>query len=443
MKRLVRPRVGTGCAGGLWAGTAGSGAVLCLFLAAALAAPPASPPTPAGLIASPEPGWPQWRGPRRDGISDETGLLGSWPDDGPKLVWKVDGLGRGWSSPIVVGGRLYVTGDVDDDLVIFALDTSGALQWKAKNGEAWKGSFPGSRACCAYSEGRLYHLNAHGRLACLDADAGSELWALNVLERFAGKQITWALSECLLVDGPRVIVMPGGVKALVVALDKRTGEVIWTTEPLGDDRTSHSSPILFRYAGRRLIAHCSSSHGVGIDADSGELLWAVPLENRYKTNVSTPVYGAGCVYYVTPYAENGRLYRLRPHGQSIDAEHVWSCPLDTVTGSGVLVDGVLYSAGYRRPKSWFAVDWQTGEMKHELEALTTGAAIYADGRLYVLDERGNVGLVKPGADGFQITGRFRLFEGRARDAWAHPVLQDGRLYLRYHETLWCYDVKWR
>ena len=448
MKRFVWALAGNGCAGSLRAGTAGSWAILCLILAPAFAGEEpssgnAAPPAADGLIASPEPGWPQWRGPRRDGVSDEKGLLGSWPEGGPTLAWKIDGLGRGWSSPIVVGERLYVTGDVDDDLVIFAFDTGGALQWQAKNGKAWKGSFPGSRACCAFSQGRLYHLNAHGRLACLEADSGAELWAFNVLERFGGKQITWALSECLLVDGPRVIVTPGGAKALVAALEKQTGQVVWTTEPLGDDYTSHSSPILFRHAGRRLIAHCSSAHGFGIDADNGELLWSVPLKNQYKTNVSTPVYGSGCVYYVTPYAENGRLYRLRASGQGIDAEHVWSCPLDTVTGSGVLVDGVLFTAGYRKPKWWFAVDWQTGETKHEIEELATGAAVYADGRLYVLDERGNVGLVKPGAEGLEITGRFRLFDDRARDAWAHPVLTGGRLYLRYHDALWCYDVKQR
>lgn len=394
-----------------------------------------------GLVDSPEAGWPQWRGPRRDGISDEKGLLATWPEGGPKLAWKVDGLGKGWSSPIIVGENIYITGDLDDDLVLFALDTGGALQWRAKNGAAWKGSFPGARACCAFSQGRLYHLNAHGRLACLDAASGSELWAFNILERFDGKNITWALSECLLVDGPRLIVTPGGTKALMVALDKLTGRVVWTTEPLGDDHTSHSSPILFRYAGRRLIASCSSAHGFGVDADTGRLLWAVPLKNQYETNVATPVYGDGCIYYVTPYAENGRLYRLRPDPEGIDAQHVWTCPLDTVTGSGVLVDGTLFSSAYRRPKCWFAIDWQTGETKHQLEEFTTGAAIYADGRLYVLDERGNVGLLKPGANGMEITGRFRLFDKQARDAWAHPVLHNGRLYLRHHDTLWCYDVK--
>ncbi len=406
---------------------------------------PATPNAGDGLVASPEPGWPQWRGPRRDGISDEKDLLPSWPEEGPRLFWKVDGLGRGWSSPIVVGNRLYITGDVGEDLAVFAFDTGGTLQWRTENGESWQGSFPGSRACCAFSEGRLYHMNAHGRVACLEAASGAELWALNVLDRFDGKNITWAVSECLLVDGPRVIVTPGGKEALAAALDKRTGQTVWTTEPLGDDRVTHSSPILFRYAGRRLIANCSSAHGFGADADTGELLWTVPLENQYGTNVATPIHGSGCVYYVTPYAEHGRLYRLYAHGQGIDAQHVWTCPLDTVTGSGVLVDGVLFSAGYRKPKWWFGVDWQTGETKCEFKDLTTGAAIYADGRLYVLDERGTVGLLKPGAGRLEIAGLFHLLAAkgapRVRDAWAHPVLCDGRLYLRYHDTLWCYDVK--
>jgi outer membrane protein assembly factor BamB len=394
-----------------------------------------------GLIASPEPDWPQWRGPRRDGISDEKGLLSSWPQEGPKLLWKIDGLGTGWSSPIIVGERLYITGDVGNDLVIYAFDRDGNIQWKVKNGQFWKGPYPGARACCAYSEGRLYHMNAHGRVACLDAASGDELWAVDIMERFAAKNITWALSECLLVDGPRLIVTPGGRKALMAALDKRTGRTIWTTEPLGDDQTSHSSPILFRFAGRRLIANCSSAHGFGVDADTGELLWTVPLKNPHGVNTATPIYGSGRVYYVTPYAENGRAYRLLTGDQGISADHVWTHPLDTVTGGGVLVDGTLFSAGYRKPKHWFAVDWQTGRTKVELKDLVTGSAIYADGRLYCLDERGTVALLKPEPNDLKIVGQFRLSSKRLRDAWAHPVLLDGRLYLRYHNTLWCYDVK--
>ena len=302
-----------------------------------------------GLIASPEPGWPQWRGPRRDGISDEKGLLSSWPDGGPKLLWKIDGLGTGWSCPIIVAQRIYITGDVGDNLVIFALNLSGEVQWKVMNGRAWKNPYPGARACCVFSEGRLYNMNAHGRVVCLDAASGRELWAVNILERFDAKNITWALSECLLVDGRNLIVTPGGKKALMAALDKRTGRAIWTTEPLGDDHTSHSSPILFRHAGRKLITSCSSAHGFGVDADTGKLLWTVPLKNPHGVNASTPIYGSGSVYYVTPYAEMGRAYRLVADGRDVTARHIWTSGLDTVTGAAVLVDGVLYSARYREP----------------------------------------------------------------------------------------------
>jgi len=422
-----------------FSGRAGLPTVLCLLLASIGAGTQSGSD---GLIASPEPDWPQWRGPRRDGISDEKGLLPSWPAGGPALLWKIDGLGTGWSSPVIVGERLYVTGDVGDDLVIFALDHSGMIQWRTKNGRAWKTPYPGARACCAWSEGRLYHLNAHGRLACLDARTGKELWAVDILERFGGKNITWAISECLLVDGPRVIVTPGGTKALMAALDKRTGETVWTTEPLAADRTSHSSPILFRYAGRRLIANCSSAHGFGVDADTGKLLWTVPLTNPHGVNVATPTYGSGSLFFVTPYAEHGRLYRLRPEAQGF-AEHVWTSPIDTVTGCGILLDGTLFASGYREVKWWLAIDWQTGQTKCELKDLTTGAAIYADRRLYVLDEEGTAALLKPGPNSLEIVSQFRLAAVRARDAWAHPVLHNGRLYLRYHDSLWCYDVKAR
>ena len=403
---------------------------------------PASETAPSeGLVASPEPGWPQWRGPRRDGISQETDLLPAWPENGPTLLWKVDGLGTGWSSPIVVGDRLYVTGDVGDDLVIFAFESTGVLRWRTKNGRAWKGPYPGARAGCTYSQGRLYHLNAHGRLACFDARTGNEVWTVNILHRFEGKNITWALSENVLVDGSRVLVTPGGAKALMAALDKRTGETVWVTQRLGEDKTSHSSPILFRHAGRRLLATCSSAHGFGVDADTGERLWTVPLSNPHGVNTATPIYSSGSIFYVTPSVENGRLYHLAPKDGAIAAEHSWTSPIDTVTGCGVLVDDTLFAAGYRRAKWWFAIDWRTGETKYELKDLTTGAAIYADERLYVLDERGTAALLRPGPDRFEVVGRFRITAERIRDAWAHPVLLDGRWYLRYHGTLWCYDVQ--
>lgn len=396
-----------------------------------------------GLIPSPEPDWPQWRGPYRNGISEEKGLLQTWPEGGPQLLWKVEGLGKGWSSPIIVGNRIYITGDLADDLVIFAFDRNGKEQWRTKNGKSWKRSFPGARAACVYSEGRIYNMNAHGRIACVDANSGDEVWHLNILDQFEGKNITWAVSECLLVDGPRLIATPGGKKALMVALDKRNGKIIWTTPPLAEDNATHSPPILFKYEGIRIIANCSSAHGFGVNADTGKLLYTVPLKNRFGTNCSPPIYDSGRIFYVTPYGEHGRAYNLRlTKDNQVTADHAWTnMSLDTVTGAGVLLDGTLFSAGYKKDKWWFAVDWQTGKTKYQLKDFTTGAPIHADNRLYILDEKGKVGLLKINPEKLEIKGQFNLTNKRVNDAWAHPVILDKKLYLRYHDTLYCYDVK--
>jgi hypothetical protein len=414
-------------------------AALCLLLLTSLSLAAAGPHHT--LIRSPEPGWPQWRGPYRDGISDETGLLQQWPASGPHLLWKIENLGHGWSSPVITRGKIFITGDIGDDLTVFAFDTDANLLWKTTNGNSWKRSYPGARACCVFSEDRLYNLNAHGRLACIDPASGKELWSLNILDRFDAKNITWAISECLLVDRNNLIVTPGGKKALLAALDKRTGSTVWTTPALENDAASHSSPIIFTFAHRRIIATCSSAHGFAVDADTGSLLFTVPLKNDYGTNISTPILGFDCLYFVTPYAELGRLYRLTADSGDISAKHLWTCPLDTVTGAGVLIGDTLCSAGYKTSKWWFAIDWKTGKTRYELKDLTTGSAICADNRLYCLDEKGTVALLELTDTGFATRGRFSIETGRYKDAWTHPVLLDGCLYIRQHETLYCYDVK--
>lgn len=260
---------------------------------------------PGRLVASKEPGWPQFRGPRRDGICEETGLLQTWPEEGPELLWSVSGLGRGYSSPILTRGTLYVTGDVGDDLVVFAFGLDGKPKWRTTNGRSWKGPWPGSRASCTYSGGRVYHMNAHGRAVCLDPADGKELWAVNVLERFEATNIQWGISECLLVvpaedDVEHVIVTPGGGKALMAALDTRTGETVWTSEPLrfqrthrfggnevdppvsDTDKAGYASPILFELGGRRLIAGCSACHLFCVDAETGKLVWTHPVYARWE-----------------------------------------------------------------------------------------------------------------------------------------------------------------
>lgn len=414
-------------------------AIAALVLLIGLAASAAEPN---GMIPSPEPGWPQWRGPGRDGISAEKNLLPAWPADGPKLLWKADGIGRGWAAPIVVDDTVYITADVGDDMVLHAFDMGGKLKWKATNGRAWTGSYPGTRSSCAYSEGALYHLNGHGRLAAIDAASGKERWSADILERFAARNITWAMSESLLIDGGRIIVTPGGTKALMAAIDKATGQTVWTTPP--GPRASYNSPILFRHNGRRIIANTSAESGFAVDADTGKLLWTVPLRNTHGVSCTTPLYRDGVVLFITTDGPNASAYRLSADGSAVEV--AWKSGVDTLTSAPILVGDTLFTSGSKASKSLYALDWKTGKELCSLQLSTRRssyaavAMVHADGRLYCMAEDGTVALLAPTATGFDVAGRFKLVDAKHGDAWCHPVLLDGRLYLRYHETLWCYEV---
>ena len=398
---------------------------------------------PDGPIASPEPGWPQWKGPRRDGISDEKGLLAIWPAQGPTLLWTASGLGRGYSSPVISNGTLYITGDVGQELKIFALDLTGKVQWTSRNGEAWNKSHPGARACCAISQGKLLHINGFGRTACLDASTGKELWSVDTAQQFGGQDMSWGRSECVLVDETRVIVTPGGTKAFMVALDRGTGATVWRSEPFADSevqKTSYCSPILFGFGGRRLLANASLRSMVCVDALTGKMCWTFPERSKYDANCATPVYWEGAIFHTIPSGAGGFLLKMVSQGATLRADKVWDCQVDNVSGGAVCVKGYFYSSGEENP-GWACVDGRTGKQTYVSKTLASGSVIFADGSLYCLGEDGEMALVKAHPDGFDVVSRFRLVQAKEKDCWAHPVLLDGRLYLRYHDTLYCYDVK--
>lgn len=416
------------------------------------------PEPPAFIIPSPETGWPQWRGPRRDGICAETGLLQQWPEDGPPLLWHITGLGQGYSAPVMADNRLYLTGDIQDKLEVFALDLRGNILWRATNGASWKGPYPGSRASCTYYEKKLFHCNAHGRVTCLDPATGRERWAVNVLDQFGGKNITWGISECLLAAEGRVFVQAGGTRALMVALHADTGQVIWQSEPLklgpstgqtflriakpeGEiDNPSYTSPILVNLAGYKQIVSCSLRHAFGIDADTGRLLWTYPLPSRYQVIAATPNLIGNGLFFTAPDAGGGRLLRLQPRATGLAVEQAWTSPLDTCHGGLVVVNGRLYGSFYRDRKGWACVDPENGALLYEWKDLAMGSVLYADQRLYCLSQEGEMALIEPTQNSFKIHGRFRLVPDRVHDAWTHPVIYQKRLYLRYHDRLNCYSV---
>ena len=420
-------------------------------LAPAFAAEPRAARNTATLIASPESGWPQFRGPRRDGVSDERGLLPSWPAEGPAKQWTATGAGRGYSSPIIASGRLYVTGDFGEDLYILAFDLAGKPLWRTRNGSAWLNQYQGARSSVTYSAGRLYHQNAHGRIVCLDATDGRELWAFTTLERFRGENITWGLSECLLVDERAVYAAAGGPEALLVALDKRNGEILWRSEPLlvadkngAPETPGYAAPILVRFAGRRLLIGASSRHLYCADADTGRLQWTQPRPTSYSVLAMSPVLVGDAVFMTAPFGPPGALFRLvapaGPNGK-VGVEQAWTTKLDTAQGGVVHADGRLYGSYYPRRGGWAALDAASGEVLYESPDTVKGAALFADRRLYALCEDGWMLLLEPTATKFEERGRFRLTNVRDRNAWAHPVIFDGRMYLRYQDELFCFDVR--
>jgi hypothetical protein len=433
----------------------------CVFVAVGLAVMAghvdAAGPGPGRMIASKEAGWPQWRGPRRDGKCEGKGLLQAWPAGGPKLLWSAPGLGFGYSCPIIAGGMIFITGEVDDELRVFALDLNGKLKWQAKNGRVWKGPYPGARGCCVYDGGRVYNMNAHGRVACFEAQDGKELWAVDVIERFEGKLSTWALAENLLIDGPRLIVTPGGRKGVMAALDKQTGRTIWASGPLLYDRddlqrgrpkvgqdvdsAGYASPILLELAGRRQIVSMSSRHAFGVDADTGRMLWVYPLPTRYLVLAMTPaLYGDG-IFVTGPDSGGGALLRIHDDGKSVRVEELWISTMDTCHGGVLAMDGFFFGTWYRGNSGYGCMDARDGGMLHRTRELAMGSAIHADGRFYCLSQAGEMALVQADAKEFRIVSRFRLVEEHQNDVWAHPVILEGRMYLRYHDRLWCYDIQ--
>jgi outer membrane protein assembly factor BamB len=365
----------------------------------------------------------------------------------------------GYSSPIVTDQVIYITGDVDDKLMVFAFNLDGSLIWKISNGKAWGKPWPGARSACTFYDARLYHENAHGRVVSLNPQTGEELWAVDILERFDGENIRWALSECLLVDDGKVYVTPGGKKAFMAALDAETGQTVWQSpplqftrthvnggnkdldEPITDfDKAGYASPILFRMGDRKIIARTSGQHAVCIDAETGEILWKHKIYARFEVIGAIPVLANDSILFAAPDDFGSTMFKLDMENNNLTVNKMWHTPMDNCHSSMVYVDGFLYGSGYRKLTDWACIT-STGEIKYSKADLVKGSCVFADGRLYALAEDGNVELLRPTDSSFETVGSIKLAEGKRKDVWAHPVICNGRLYLRDHDNLWCYSIK--
>jgi outer membrane protein assembly factor BamB len=385
--------------------------------------------------------WPQFRGPNRDDVSRETGLLKSWPSDGPKLVWHIKGLGHGFSTVSIAGDRIYTLGNVDNVSKVFALARGdGKILWSSEVGPAG-----GNLGCTPTVDGdRVYALGQKGDLVCLNTADGNRIWHRDLDKDFHGSRGGWDYCESPLVDGDHLICTPGGKEATMVALDKKTGETIWKCAiPLQSPQAGYSSIVIAEVGGVRQYVQLLNGGVVGVSTD-GKALWQYEKLGPNTANIPTPVVLNDEIFAVAGYGKGGVLLKLTASGNDVTAKEIYfKRDLTNKHGGVVVVDGYAYAdtddSGHP-----YCADVKTGKVVwkrdgHQGTGRGSASVTYADGRLYFEYDNGVVALVEASPDGYKETGSLKVeTDGQA---WAHPVVVGGRLYLREGDSLYCYDVR--
>jgi len=379
--------------------------------------------------------WLGWRGPHRDGKSHDRGLLKAWPDEGPELLWKVDGIGKGFSSVAVSGELIYITGDIDDRLVLFAFDLDGKPQWKTDIDAAWSKSHPGSRSTPVIENGNLYLVSGHGLVGCYEAKTGRENWTRQMRE-FGGGVPNWGYAESVLIYDDLAVVTPGGENC-IVALDKTTGKTVWTSQGFRGG-AQYSSCYAFTYQGTPMIVNGTREGIVCVDPKDGRVLWSNPFSARNTANCPTPAFSNGYVFWANGYRKGGICFKLTINEDQVAAEEAWRTrDMDCHHGGYILHEGYIYG---NHSSGWVCLDLKTGEKMWQEQGVRKGSVCFADGMLYLFGERrGAAGIATCSPKGLEMKGTFSV-EGDG-PSWAYPVVTAGRLYLRYDNNLYCFDVK--
>jgi len=398
--------------------------------------------------------WPQFRGPNRDGKCEETGLLKEWPEGGPKLLWKITGLGRGYSTVAIVGGKFYTMGDRKGEggatsQYVLAFDLAGRKElWATRIGPPHT---DGPRCTPTVDGQLLYALGTDGDLACLETATGKVRWRKSFPRDFGGKMMSgWRFSESPLVDGDQVVCTPGGSEATLVALNKRSGETIWKCAvPRLNERTpqgaAYTSMVAADILGTRQYIQVVGQGAVGVDAKTGKFLWGYGRIANRVANIPTPLVRDNYVFVTTSYKTGSALLKIVKDGGGFKAEEVYFLgPQDFENHHGgvVLVGDSVYGGSGQNNGTPVCLDFLTGKIRWKKPPLgrRSAAVLFADGHLIFRYEDGLVALIEATPDEFRLKGSFKaaVVDG---PAWPYPVIHDGKLYLRANDTLMCYDVK--
>jgi outer membrane protein assembly factor BamB len=386
--------------------------------------------------------WPQWRGPLRDDISTETGLLKQWPAGGPPLAWKATGLGEGYSGVSVVGGRIYTMGDLGEASFLLALDAAnGKVIWSTKVGKAG-GNYPGPRCTPSVDGDQVIVLGQFGDLVCVSAADGKERWRHNLQSEFGGKMMSgWGYAESPLVDDGKVICTPGGGQGTMIALDKKTGAVAWRCKEWKDN-AAYASIIIATINDVRQYVQLTDASVAGVSPKDGSLLWRAPRPGKTAV-IPTPIFADDSVYVTSSYNIGCNLFKVEKTGSGFAARQVYeNKEMKNQHGGVVKVGDYLY--GHSDGKGWICQNFKTGEVVWvEKDKLPKGSLSCADSMLYLRAESGpgTVVLLEPTPKGWTEKGRFDQPDRSKKNSWPHPVVSGGCLYLRDSDMLLCYDVK--
>lgn len=384
--------------------------------------------------------WPQFRGPLRNGQSPETGLLQQWPDTGPTPLWTLTGMGEGFSSAVVADGKVYVTGMLGDDKqgYLHAADLAGNRLWSTPYGPEWEKTYPGTRYSPTIEGGNAYLLSSHGVVCCFDAASGALRWQRDVAKDFGGEAPAMGFAESLLVDGERLIVTPGGPDASVVALNKANGETIWTSKGLSD-QSAYCSPILIERGGARLVVTLVAATLVGLDAETGALVWRMPFDEteELQNHAVAPVYADGMLYATSGHRKGGVMYALSNDGQSITQQ--WTDEtLNNHHGGLIFRKGYLY--GSTMSGRWVCLDASDATVKWEERGVGKGSVTWANDQFYCYSEKGVLGLVNAGPDSLAVVSKCAVEQGEGVH-WAHPSIAEGQLFVRHGDVLLAFDIR--
>ena len=378
-----------------------------------------------------------WRGADRTGIYKETGLLKSWPENGPDMLWSYEGLGEGHSSVTIDSDKIYLSGLVDEEGFIYVFDFNGKLLNKKKYGPEWTRDYIGPRGSITINDGKLYLISGMCDIYCFDQNTLDLIWKKNFITDFKGVNIQWGICETPLIVDDKLIATPGGAEHNVVALNKNTGELIWSCPGKGD-QSAYCSPLYLSDQQTPQIVTFTANHIIGVDVANGKLLWAHENKNRHSVHANTPVYSDNMLLCTSGYGRGTTMLRLKDGGKSI--EEVWfSEELDNRMGAMVKVGNYAYGSGDSK-RFWFCVDWNTGEIKYKQGGLAMGNIIYNDGMLYCYNDKGDMILAKATPEKFDIVSQYPITLGTLQH-WAHPVLYKGIMFVRHGNALMAYKVK--